>query len=169
MSVNLLLLRLVSIRAQSMPWAEGTGGLFIAEGGKTEKLNHPNTSLLKLGDNVLAIDLSHEKFEVFVERRITEEPDIAAGLAVVPMFEMLVLVPVRCEDNVTSGDKEEGKENPAANKERQKAQAVLDEFKRGKESTQHLLPGHFDSLDHLGEPHSEPCCILSTLQRWQRR
>jgi hypothetical protein len=62
--------------------------------------------LIVLGDNCFAFHLDLDRYETLFECRIAKERDVIMALAVVLMLKVLVLAPVRREDDVASGDEE---------------------------------------------------------------
>ncbi|KAF8957093.1 hypothetical protein BDZ97DRAFT_120014 [Flammula alnicola] len=100
------------ICAQSTPWAEGTGGFFITEGGNTERL------LLVTARHVVFTpgENKNKHFEPFNKYLESIKAEIT-GTAIVAELQ---------EGRIGAV---EGKDNPVANKERQKAQYKLDEAK----------------------------------------
>ncbi|KAK0442869.1 hypothetical protein EV421DRAFT_551705 [Armillaria borealis] len=121
------------ICAQSTPWAGGTGGFFITEGGNTKRLllvtarhvvftpdknkndyfQHRNDSQPRYNITLFS-DAAFDKHLKSIQAGIRDKPVTAQFLE-------------RCIKAV------EGKDDPAANKERQEAQAELDEAKEAME------------------------------------
>ncbi|KAK0225014.1 hypothetical protein EDD85DRAFT_980166 [Armillaria nabsnona] len=121
------------ICAQSTPWAEGTGGFFITEGGNTERLllvtarhvvftpdkndnkhfEHKNDSQHRYNVTLFS-DAAFNKYLGSIQAEIE-------GKAFMARYKE------RCIRAV------EGKDDPAANKERQSAQTRLDEAKEAME------------------------------------
>ncbi|KAH8111892.1 hypothetical protein DFH11DRAFT_1707064, partial [Phellopilus nigrolimitatus] len=141
------------ICAQATPWAEGTGGFFVAEGegGNTERL------LLVTARHVL-FPPDKNKNELF-ERTNDSQPRYNVSLfSDVAFNTYLKSIKATIEDKVFLTQHYErciraveGKDNPEANRERQKAQAKLDE---AQEATEKLDAFYQDVSTRWAAPES---------------
>ncbi|KAJ7439344.1 hypothetical protein FB451DRAFT_1302210 [Mycena latifolia] len=141
----------LSICAQSTPWAEGTGGFFVAEGGNPERL------LLVTARHVVFVP--GESNNKHYERKKDSQPPQSVMLFSDSAFSNY-LQSIKAE----IGGKEfmvqyqqgriratEGRDDPAANKERLRAQAELDE---AREAMSKLTTFYQDVSTHWATPES---------------
>ncbi|GBE84426.1 predicted protein [Sparassis crispa] len=121
------------ICAQSTPWSEGTSGFFITEGGNTERLllvtarhviftpdKNENKHFERKNDSQRRYNVTlfgDAAFNKYVESIKAE----SGGKALIAQYQERRIRAI------------EGKNDPAANKERQKAQAELDEVREAME------------------------------------
>ncbi|KAF8503721.1 hypothetical protein F5888DRAFT_1631617 [Russula emetica] len=163
--------------AQSTPWAEGTGGFFISQGGNTERL-----LLVTARHVVFTLDKSENKHKHFERKNDTQRRYNVTLFSDAAFNKYLGSIQAEIGGKALTAQYQEGrirviegKDDLAVNKEHQKTQVELDEAKVFSCSitsygiAQHLLPGRFLSLGDLGEPRSGPCHHLSSHQRRRRQ
>ncbi|KAK0218127.1 hypothetical protein IW262DRAFT_1483789 [Armillaria fumosa] len=137
------------ICAQSTPWAEGTGGFFIIEGGDTKRL------LLVTARHVLFPTNQNKHFE----RKNTDEPrhDITLfGDAAFNEYLESIQAEIRGNAFMTHIHERhikmvEGKDDPVANRARQQAQDELDE---AREAIEQLNTFYQEVSTHWATPES---------------
>ncbi|KAL6303779.1 hypothetical protein BKA93DRAFT_898944 [Sparassis latifolia] len=139
------------ICAQSTPWSEGTGGFFITEGGNTERLllvtarhvvftpdKNENKHFECKNDSQRRYNVTlfgDAAFNKYVESIKAE----SGGKALIAQYQERRIRAI------------EGKNDPAANKERQKAQAELDD---AREAMEELNTFYQDVSTHWATPES---------------
>ncbi|SJL07900.1 uncharacterized protein ARMOST_11257 [Armillaria ostoyae] len=139
------------ICAQSTPWAGGTGGFFITEGGNTKRL-----LLVTARHVVFTPDKNDNKH---FERKNDSQPRHNVTLFSDAAFDKhLKSIQAEIEGKEFTAEflerrirVVEGKDDPAANKERQKLQAELD---KAKEAVEELNTFYQTVLTHWATPES---------------
>ncbi|KAJ6616363.1 hypothetical protein B0H10DRAFT_2176659 [Mycena sp. CBHHK59/15] len=141
----------VEIRESSAPWTEGTGGFFIAEGGNTERL------LLATARHVVFTPDKNENKHFERKNDSQRRYNVTLfGDAAFNKYLEYIKTEIRGKARIAQYQEGrvraiEGTDDPAANKEHQKAQADLDEAREAKEKLNTLYQ---DVSTHWATPES---------------
>jgi hypothetical protein len=129
------------ICAQSTPWAEGTAGFFITEGGNTERL-----LLVTARHVVFTPDKSENNH--FERKNVSQRRYNVTLFGNAALDKYLESIQAEIEGKALIAQYQErrirvieGKDDPAANKERQKAQVELDEAREAMEQLNTFFQG----------------------------
>ncbi|KAF8267033.1 hypothetical protein EI94DRAFT_1786628, partial [Lactarius quietus] len=134
----------IPICAQSTPWAEGTGGFFISEGGNAERLllvtaRHPLFMPESGNEHFEQKDNSQSRHDVMLFSDAGFNKCLKSIIGKIRDKEFMV----KCEEERIR--ELEGKDDPAAKKERERAHAELDKAMKAMKKLRNF---HQDILSH---------------------